>query len=271
MSQQNTLVDGEFLDAVPASDRGFLFGDHVFETMLWNGQSVPLWPFHWHRLTKSCQRLGFGCPAEDVLLADLGRLMGSITDSKASILRLTVTRGSSATGYWIPDNLSSRRVLQRRDLPASISEQQVRGISMRTASMRLPSTDFGWGLKHGNRLFQVMCAQECDREKVDEVLIYRDSGSLAEAMASNVILVESGQLITPDEPDVWGVGLAWLESLDLGLKMRRITRSDVENAEEVLLINAVAGVRPVIELDGNTIATGQACIDLQALWRSVLA
>ncbi|HEY7906581.1 MAG TPA: aminotransferase class IV [Wenzhouxiangella sp.] len=269
MSTQNTLVDGEFLDAVPATDRGFLFGDHVFETMLWNGQSIPLWSFHWHRLHKSCQRLGFVAPSEEVLLADVQRLMGLIPEPKASILRLTVTRGSSATGYWIPDNLSARRVLQVRDLPASIAEQQEVGLRVKTASMRLPSTDFGQGLKHGNRLLQVMCAQECGREKMDEVIIYRDNGTVAEAMASNVILVGSGQLISPDDPEVWGVGLEWLGTLDLGLEMRRITRSDIECAEEVLLINSVAGVRPVVELDDRALAIGKTCRQLQVHWRGL--
>ncbi len=270
MSHANTLVDGEFVEAVPASDRGFLFGDHVFETMLWNGQSIPLWPFHWRRLHRSCQRLGFVAPAQEMIVAELDRLTASAAASTAAIVRLTVTRGSSASGYWIPDDLSPRRVLQIRALPANISEQQGRGLRIKTASLRLPHTDFGWGLKHGNRLFQVMCAQECTRENVDEVLVYREDGCVAEAMASNVVLVESGRLITPDRPDVWGVGLDWLQTLNMDVQMRRLTRSDVENAEEVLLVNSVAGVRPVRELDGQPLAIGTVCRTLQTHWQGLL-
>lgn len=271
MSDRTTLVDGEFCDVVPASDRGLLFGDHVFETMFCNGQSVPLWPLHWRRLEKGCQRLGFVAPKQEWLLGDVDRLLTSTIQLKPSILRLTVTRGSSATGYWVPDNLTPRRLLQMRTLPIAMVDQQGHGVRVKTASMRLPITDFGWGLKHGNRLFQVMCAQECRRENVDEVLIYRDDGSVAEAMASNIVLVESGRLMTPNSPDVWGVGLDWLKGLGVDVQMRCLMRSDLENADEVLLVNSVAGVRPVVELDGQALAIGKTCHQLQAHWRALTA
>ena len=267
MSDRATLVDGEFEDRVPASDRGLLFGDHVFETMLWNGHSVPLWAFHWQRLTKGCEALGFECPSEAWLLADIDRLMGGQDAQKTSVLRMTVTRGSSATGYWVPEDIKPRRILQRRDFPSQIEQQSTLGLRLATTTMTLPTIRLGTGLKHGNRLFQVMCARECARLGVDEVLVYRDDGYLAEAMASNVILVKSGRLMTPDCPDVFGVGLEWVESLQLGLKRCPLTRSDINDADEVILINSVSGPRPVVELDGRSVTTAGACELLQGHWQ----
>lgn len=269
MSAQVTLVDGEFEDKVPASDRGFLFGDHVFETMLWNGQSVPLWHLHWQRLSKGCDQLGFESPSEASLVADIDRLMANHDVSKPAVLRMTVTRGSSATGYWVPDDLKPRRVLQRRDLPSTIGRHQGDGLRLATSTMRLPNCALGSGLKHGNRLFQVMCAQECKQLGVDEVLIYRDNGHLAEAMASNVMVVKSGTFMTPSCPDVFGVGIGWVESLQLNVKRWDLTQSDIEHADELLLINSVAGPRPVVQLDGQTFAAGEFCRLLQSHWQGV--
>ena len=271
MDDRATLVDGEFEDKVPASDRGFLFGDHVFETMLWSGRSVPLWDLHWQRLSHGCEQLGFHAPREALLLADIERLMGGEDASKPSVLRMTVTRGSSATGYWVPDDLKPRRILQRRDFGRSIRQHRADGVRLATAAITLPSMGFGLGLKHGNRLFQVMCAKECARRGVDEVLVYRDNGHLAEAMASNVIVVKSGLLMTPDCPDVSGVGLRWVESLELGLKSCPLARSDVDDADEVLLINSVSGPRPVVELDGRSLTAGLAYESLQRHWQGVCA
>ncbi len=271
MSDRITLVDGEFTDVVPADDRGFLFGDHVFETMYCNGQGVPLWPFHWRRLEKSCGALGFDAPKEDVLLKDLDRLNHSASGPEPCIVRLTVTRGSSATGYWVPENLTPRRVMQKRKLPNAIARQQSDGIRVKTAAMQLPKADFGWGLKHGNRLFQVMCAQECRQQGMDELLIYREDGGLAEAIASNVILVMSGRLVTSHCPDVWGVGLDWLESVGVSVSAGHLTCLDVENADEVLLINAVSGVRPIVEIDGRSLSIGEVACALQKHWQGILA
>jgi len=269
MSDRATLVDGVFDDRVPASDRGLLFGDHVFETMLWNGRSVPLWDLHWRRLTQGCEQLGFEPPSEASLLADIDLLMGGQDASKPSVLRITVTRGSSATGYWVPDNLKPRRILQRRDLPTQIAQHPTGGLRLATTTLTLPSVRFGSGLKHGNRLFQVMCAREAARLGVDEVLVYRDNGCLAEAMASNVIVVKSGKLMTPDCADVSGVGVAWVDSLQLGLKRCPLMRSDVNEADEVLLINSVSGPRPVVELDGRSVTSAGACELLQRHWQGV--
>lgn len=271
MSERTTLVDGQFDDRVPASDRGFLFGDHVFETMLWTGRSVPLWDLHWERLVTGCEQLGFEPPNEAWVLADIDRLTGREDLSKSSVLRLAVTRGSSATGYWIPDDIQPRRILQRRDLPRGIDEHPLGGLRLATTSLVLPSIEFGSGLKHGNRLFQVMCARDCVRLAVDEALVYRDNGHLAEAMASNVIVVKSGSLMTPDCPDVSGVGLRWVESLQLGLKRCPLTRSDVDDADEVLLINSVSGPRPVVEVDGRSLTAGAAYQSLRRHWQRVCA
>lgn len=268
LSERNTLIDGEWLDVIPADDRGFLFGDHVFETMQCTGQAMPLWPLHQERLQASGQALGIKLPAWNQLEHDLDRLMGL----GPGIIRLTLTRGSSATGYWIPEGITTRRIMQWRPLPADLASIRIEGLSVYTADLRLPKPEgLSWeSLKHGNRLMQVRLADDCQRSGQQEALIYRSDGHLAEAIASSVLLFKDHQWLTPRHPEVAGVGLAWLQAKGVEIRADDVTRSVVDQADEIILVNAALGPRGVSTLDGMEKVLGDGYQQLLSIWKSAL-
>lgn len=267
-NNKTTLVDGEWLDVIPADDRGFLFGDHVFETMQCVGRSIPLWSLHQSRLEASAHTLGIELPAWNQLACDIEKLMAL----GPGIIRLTLSRGSSSSGYWIPEGIKTRRILQWRPLPTDLSDLRTHGLSVCTAEVYLTQADgLDWGgLKHGNRLLQVMAASRCQKGGHQEALIYRSDGYLAEAIASSVILIKDHQFLTPKHPDVASVGLVWLRGKGIDIRAENMTRQDVEQADEIVLMNAAVGPRGVTTLDGVEKPLGEGCQRLLSLWSRVL-
>lgn len=262
------LVDGEPSSAIPVDDRGFLFGDHLFETVLLCPDGAPLWPWHWQRLTASCLTLGMACPKEKLLHDDMAR----VASDEPQVVRVTLTRGSSSGGYWLPESPQTRRIVHPRPWPAGIQDQRQNGLTVASAETVLACEQANGlqGLKHGNRLVQVMLAREVQHLGVDELLAYRADGSLAEAVASNVILRVDDRLISPAAPEVCGVGLEWLRARGVDIALEVVDRQTVAQASEVMLVNAIAGVRPVASLDGRVLSSRDACHQLQSVWAEVL-
>ena len=262
------LVDGEPSSAIPVDDRGFLFGDHLFETVLQCAEGAPLWPWHWQRLTAGCHALGMACPEEALLHNDMAR----VATNEPQVVRITLTRGSSSGGYWLPQSPQTRRIVHPRPWPLGLQDQRQNGLAVVSAEAVLPVAHASGvqGLKHGNRLAQVMLAREAQHRGVDELLAYRADGSLAEGVASNVILRVDDQLLSPATPEVCGVGLEWLRDQGVDIALAAVDRQTVAVASEVLLVNAIAGVRPVTSLDGRVLASREACRRLQSVWAEVL-
>lgn len=260
-------VDGEVSESIPADDRGFLFGDHVFETMLWDGRTIPLWHLHWARLERAGGVFGIDLPDQAKIRSEIESLISGI----AKVLRLTFSRGSSSTGYWIPQEINTRWVLQSRPLPMGLQQEFELGLRVHTSSMMLPPPGPWMGMKHGNRMLQVMLAREAAKAGLQEALIYRANGELAEGISSNVMIFDGMRLATPSCPEVRGVGLAWLKSKGVEIDERSVHQDEVTSAEEVIFMNAVSGPRPLIELDGQPKRVGPQVRALQALWQEAVS
>lgn len=262
------LVDGELSSTIPVDDRGFLFGDHVFETVLQCVDGAPLWPWHWQRLTAGCRALGIASPEQALLEGDLAR----VATNEPQVVRMTLTRGSSPGGYWLPQAPQTRRIVQPRPWPEAVEDQRQNGLTVATAEAVLPVAHASGvqALKHGNRLDQVMLAREAQHRGVDELLAYRADGSLAEGVASNVIVRVGDRLLSPATPEVSGVGLEWLRAQGVDIALEAVAQDTVVVASEVMLVNAIAGVRPVASLDGRVLASRDACRRLQSVWAEVL-
>ena len=259
------LINGRVDDRVPADDRGLLYGDCLFETIGFRAGVAPLWSWHWQRLTESSARLGLVVPDEDIALDECRQLAGNAR----CVIRLTLTRGSGGRAYEPPAEPDCRRIVHRRDWPARIGQQRDRGVRVVTSPIHLAGHSLLAGMKHGNRLEQVLAAKDCRERSVEEALMLDVSGNLVEAIASNVIVVIEGRALTPrvEGAGVAGVGLAWLRSQpEVALESATINRHDMNRAEEVMMINSVAGIRPVMAVDDRALDVGKICRTWQRLW-----
>jgi 4-amino-4-deoxychorismate lyase len=266
----NTLIDGQASDCLPADDRGLMFGESVFETIAFHAGRAPLWDRHLARLGRGAAVLGLTVPDDDVLERECRRLLAGHAGAR-SVIRITLTGGSSSRGYWPAENQACRRILQRRSWPMMLERQRLEGLSVIVSAHALGEPGSLTGLKHGNRLLQTLAARECLQRGAEEALLLDRQGRLGEAISSNLILVSESGMMTPAHPEVAGVGLAWLSDV-LGneLEIGSVGIDRLATLSEVLVINSVAGIRPVVAVEEQHFPCGPVGRRLQSIWQEKL-
>lgn len=249
------LVDGIAAASIDARDRGLLFGDGLFETIAVVDGTIVNWPDHHERLAAGCARLDIPCPAAELLASEI---LSVAANHARSVVRLTVTRGAGGNGYTPPREPRPTRIVARRPWPAQYAGKATHGIRIGVARHPLSTNPRLAGLKHLNRLDQVLAGREVEQAKWDEALMCDTNGHIVEATRSNVFAVLDGELVTPliESAGVRGVMrkhvLAVADSLGIAKRERPLNLADIERAGELFLCNAIAGIWPVVLLDGDT-------------------
>jgi 4-amino-4-deoxychorismate lyase len=275
-------VNGLIGAQVSPLDRGFAYGDGVFETCKMLNGKVPFWHLHKERLLKSCERL-FIPVAIDVVEAQLTYLTANIAavDILDSVVKITVTRGQGGRGYRAPDSVSPTIVIgifpATNYPPCYCSE----GVSVRLCHQRLSCNPSLAGLKHLNRLEQILARAEWQDDAIAEGISLDTQGNLIEAVFSNIFLIKSGELFTPDlsEAGVAGVMRRYIiETLapqaGLSVQVKRLTLIDLISADAAFLCNSVYGIWPLATfLSDKTYSFNASAItlSLQNLLRAALA
>ncbi len=246
------LVDGLPATAVPADDRGFSYGDGVFRTLAMRNGRAQWWPQHYAKLAADCGALRISPPAEVDLRRDLESIAAQLPDCA---LRITVTRGSGGRGYAVPENLRLRRVVYANPLPEYPVHWPKQGVSVRMCELRLAAQPRLAGIKHLNRLENVLARAEWNDPAIAEGLLLDDAGGVIEGTRCNVFIVEDGALVTPDlsRCGVAGVTrdlvIAAAGRNGLRCRIEAISRQRLEAATEIFLVNSLIGVWPVAVLE----------------------
>lgn len=248
-------IDGRARALIAADDRGLLYGDGLFETLRVRAGVCPLWDRHVARLRIGCRRLRLPPPATRALQRDRDALIAGAADA---VLRITWTRGSGMRGYAPPQAATPRCVLALAPAPAIPVHWYARGIRVRFCEVRLARQPRLAGIKHLNRLEQVLARAEWRDAAIAEGLMLDTGGHVIGATAANVFAVIDGMLVTPrlDQAGVAGVGRAVLLDAFPKTRVRALRRTDLERASEVLLVSAVRGVLPVRRLDARRLPVG---------------
>jgi 4-amino-4-deoxychorismate lyase len=260
------LVDGQPAETIPVDDRGLLYGDHLFETIAVQNGRVPLWNGHWARLERGCRILGLTLPDEQQVLSEC---LGLSPQDASVVIRLTLTRGSGGRAYFPHEPPKCRRIVQVRAWPPGLEQQQVEGLVLVTSPIRMATGSMLAGLKHGNRLEQVMAARACAQVGADEALVFDVQDQLVEGIMSNVIVELGDRVVTPESGSgVDGVGLAWLRSQPwVDIESDRLDADDVRSANGIMMINSVAGIRPANQVDDRPLGISDRCRAWQQLWK----
>lgn len=265
------LVNGVPDALVPPTDRGLLYGDGLFETIAFHNGKSALWPLHMARLAEGCRRLVLPPPDIDLLGDECRRL---IAGKARAVVRLSITRGSGGKAYFPPVPPGPTRILIRRDFPPEFSDERESGIAMRTSPIRLGGgcleADRLGGLKHMNRLAQVMIAEDCERHGAAEALVLDADGMIVEGLAGNIVVVQDGRMIAPGPHPaaVAGVGLEWLrQRAGKALLERPFAARELARDDAIWVINSVRGPCAVRTLDGRALAADQRLREWQQHWR----
>lgn len=256
ITRVQALVDGKPSASIPALDRGLAYGDGLFETIRFVAGAAPLWPLHMARLRAGCRRLQL--PQPDLAL--LAREAGRLARGGDCIVKLVLTRGDGR-GYGPDHAATTRRILGRHDLPGMPASVYGQGARLRWCRLQLSSQPALAGLKHLNRLENVLARGEWRDPRIHEGLLLDADGHVISATAANVFIVRGGVLLTPklDRCGVAGVARAWI--LRRARRAMAVCEDDLDRAaalaaDEVFISNAVRGIVPVTRIGDRRFPVG---------------
>ncbi|GGY10536.1 aminodeoxychorismate lyase [Paludibacterium paludis] len=258
------LVNGIAQHTIDAGDRGLAYGDGVYRTLECREGQPLLWDLHFSCLARDAASLGLPAPDADILLDEV---RAESAGMRRAIAKIILTRGSGRRGYAIPDETVPARLVAAFEWPGYPPEWNRDGITARVCDLRLALQPRLAGIKHLNRLEQVLARSEWRDPSIREGLLLDSEGFVVEGTMSNLVLVRGGELLTPrlDRCGVNGCFLAWLAGVR-HVRSERLTLAEVLAADEVWFGNSLAGIWPVAELDGRRWTAFPAAGELASRW-----
>jgi 4-amino-4-deoxychorismate lyase len=247
------LVDGRADGRIDPLDRGLQYGDGLFETIAIAAGRPRLIDWHLERLAEGADRLGMRRPDDRLLRDEIRQVSGA----PQAVVKVLLTRGNGERGYRAPKSASPRRIVMGFDWPAFPAMAAVEGVRVGWCRTRLGRNPALAGLKHLNRLEQVLGRSEWEDGAMDEGLMQDDRGQVVSATQSNLFARLDGRWVTPrlDQCGVAGVMRRafrqWQAGQGAPVEERELGMADVERAQSLLLTNALVGAWPVRELAGR--------------------
>lgn len=254
------LVNGHSEHCIDCADRGLQYGDGLFETIrVIEGRPV-FFDRHYQRLQQGCQRLLLPCPDFALLQAEAL----SLTSAKASgVLKIILTRGRGGRGYRLPEVVDPTRILALYPFPEYPPAFQQQGVNVRFCQTRLGLNPTLAGIKHLNRLEQVLARAEWQEATIQEGLMLDMNGHVIEGTMSNLFYVKDQTLVTAPVTHSGVAGimrgrvLGWVARQGMAVAERNFFPEELLAADEVFLTNAIIGIWPVCQIEQHKFALGE--------------
>ncbi|MCW9025499.1 MAG: aminodeoxychorismate lyase [Gammaproteobacteria bacterium] len=266
------LINGQPETCIDIQDRGFQYGDGLFETIAVVNGVCPLWKYHMRRLQHSCEQLQLNSPDIDLLSQEVKKLSAK---KKRGVIKIIVTRGSGGRGYRYPENENITRIVMIHpwlDYPASNWQE---GINITQCNTRLAQQPALAGLKHLNRLEQVMARNEWQDIKITEGLMFDTQDNLIEGTFSNIFLIKNSQLFTPDL-ELSGVAGVMREfiiqqarELAIDVDICQLRENDITQADEMFMCNSLIGIWPIKQFNDSSYAVGPVTAQLLEITQQI--
>ena len=264
-------LNGEYTDLpnakISVMDRGFIFGDGIYEVLPVYGGTLFRFDQHMTRMQRSLAEVRIKNPMTSTQWAQVAqRLIDSYAQANNSkvedtlqLIYMQITRGVAMREHTMPANITPTVFVMASPMTLASSAQRSAGVACITAD------DFRWKMAHIKSislLGAVLARQMSFDVGATETIMFRDD-CLSEAAASNVWVVKNGTMMGPpkDHLVLEGIRYGLMEELcratGIGFELRRISRAEVLGADEVLLSSATKEVLPVTTLDGSPVGNGQ--------------
>jgi 4-amino-4-deoxychorismate lyase len=260
------LVNGAATNCVPAMDRGLAYGDGVFRTLRVRKGRMQSWPRHFRKLVHDCLALGLPGPEEASLWEELARALHGTQECVAKII---VTRGSGERGYAPERVPRPTRIVMTGPQPQYPEEYFRSGIKARLCTTRLSAQPRLAGIKHLNRLENVLARAEWDDSSVAEGLMLDQQLQVVGGTMTSLFIVEEEGLVAPDLVNCGVDGVTRERVFEaaarqgLPCRIGRLTLDRVLEAREVFLGNSVIGIWPVRECAGKVWRPGRETVRIQ--------
>jgi 4-amino-4-deoxychorismate lyase len=267
-----TLVNGQPADTVSVLDRGLGYGDGVFRTLRTQAGQPLWWRDHYAKLRADCTALALDCPDESGLRDEVC----AVAESGQGVVKIVLTRGAGARGYAPPVGQACTRIVTASPLPPHAQPDASVGVTVRWCTLRLARQPRLAGIKHLNRLENVLARAEWDNPAIFEGLLCDDSSAVISGVMSNLFWIKDGELFTPDLNECGVAGVARTRLLRVAARrgipvhIGRQLSDAILAADEVMICNSVIGVRRVARLDDVTwLPAGWTTILNNALYEDV--
>ena len=260
------FLNGEYTrlcDAkVSVLDRGFIFGDGVYEVIPVYARRLFRFDDHVARLGRSLAKVRIAAPATREQWFDRARALVAAlhahSGAEDQLVYIQVTRGVAPRDHVMPPDIEPTVFMMANPMKPPTAEQRHHGVACTTAA------DFRWqrgDIKSTSLLGAVLARQLSADHGAVETILFRD-GWLTEASASNVWIVHEGALLGPPKSEhvLEGIRVELLRELceeeGVAYNLRPIAEADVRAADEVLLSSATKEVLPVTRIDGEPVGHG---------------
>ena len=258
-------LNGSFEDTckISSSDRGFLLGDGVFETLYATGKTdvaVVFFNQHWQRLTRALNLVEIDIPyaANDILAACqhlIKRMLfeNNNDQSQSFVLRLSVSRGNGGRGLSISPDEKPNWLLTATPCPPP-----PKSVSLHVSTLCRPSKNLTSRIKSLSYMDNILARKEAVQAGADEALLLNEKGHVSCAAAANIFVFENNRWVTPLISDGALDGIVRREILNMskldGVSIieQSLTLAQVQEADHLFICNSLTGAVPVIEINGVT-------------------
>jgi 4-amino-4-deoxychorismate lyase len=236
------IVNGRRDGTLTPFDRGFAYGDGVFRTLPVLSGLLHCWSRHYRRLQADCNVLGIVCPSEEILRDDISRL---VEEGEDAVIKIIITRGESARGYAVPSLAQPTRIVSKTGLPLYPETFFSEGTSLHLCEVRLARQPRLAGIKHLNRLENVLARMEWVDPQIADGLLLDEGGEVIEGTMSNLFVRKGNLLVTPDLSRCGVAGVTRERILELAplmgykTEIRHLRLPEVMEADEVIICNSL--------------------------------
>lgn len=264
-------INGVERQFVHVDDRGLQFGDGCFTTATVHDSRVVLLALHLQRLQQDCQRLQIASVDWCLLQQEIQQRAANATNA---VMKVIVTRGQAGGGYSCNNSASPNYIIMLRQPPSHYQAIWSRGARLITCPLQLAANPLLAGVKHLNRLEQVLIRRHIDACGADEAIVLDYNNHLVECCAANLFWRCSGIVYTPSlqQAGVNGVMRRYLiqQLCELGYKCRETTAplSALIAADEIFICNALMPILPVYQIDQHIYPCRQLAERLHTHYRT---
>lgn len=255
------LINGKANDKISILDRGLQYGDGVFETIAYRNGKAEFLEQHLTRLFNSCALLAIDFKQHDELRAELNTVYQHLKKQQA-VIKITVTRGEGNRGYFSDNKALPTRIIATFPYPEHPKQHQSEGVILRFCEQRLSINSRLAGIKHLNRLEQVLARNEWDDPDIAEGIMSDDEQNVIEGTMSNIFIVKSDKLYTPVVTRAGIAGVVRGQVIQLatrsGMSVQEqvISRKALAEADEVFICNSIIGIWPVAAISNTLYRVG---------------
>lgn len=248
------MINGQWQTQLSALDRGLAYGDGVFRTLRVE-QGQPLqWARHWQKLQADAAKIGLTLPPVEIFNAEVKAFLAAQSPTRGC-LKITLTRGIGERGYRLPTQTTTTRILQSSPLPDRYHNPEA--VRVRLCHLKLAEQPALAGIKHLNRLENVLARAEWQDETIFEGILCNTRDLVIGGVMSNIFMLHGKVLSTPELRTSGVAGVVREQLLEEATaqfgwqtKVRPLTLADLRAAQAVFLSNSLFGVVPVSEVIG---------------------